>query len=552
MREKEPILEFKQVSFCYPQTTSPALKDVSFSVFSSEIVVLCGQSGCGKSTLLRHMKKNQIPFGSGEGEILYCGTDLEQMTDRESAEKIGFVGQNPESQIVTDKVWHELAFGLENIGVSRNEIRKRTAEIAEYFGMGSWFHRSVHELSGGQKQILNLASVMIMRPELLILDEPTSQLDPIGAKRFIQTLLWLNQDLGTTIILSEQRLEEVLPVADRVLLMHEGQLLGDGTVRECASLLEQAELKTGSPLPIEEGMPVALRVYRSSGEKRTQGEIPVSVRQGKEWLREYAKKGRIVRTAAGRVEKDGHAGNKPDIVLRAAGVSYGYEKGKTILEDFELAVERGSFYAVLGGNGSGKTTALKVLSGIYKPSRGKIRRQGKVCYLAQNPQSVFSEITVVDELADMLPESKARKEKVERMLEWLELVPQRKQNPMDLSGGQQQRLALGKILLLEPDVILLDEPTKGMDAAFKRKLSQNLAQLCGQGVTLIMVSHDLEFCAENATHCGLLFDGQIISSGPVREFFEENSFYTTAVSRMTKGIVEHCVLFEDIVKRMER
>lgn len=214
-----PIIELKQVSFYYPEGVTPALTQIDLAVPAGGFVLVCGPSGSGKSTLLKHMKSSQIPFGKGTGELLFKGKDLETMELGESARSIGFVGQNPDNQIVTDTVWHELAFGLENLGVPVEEIRKRTAETAQYFGMTEWFRQPVEALSGGQKQMLNLASVMVMQPEVLILDEPTAQMDPIGARRFFHTLKGLQQEIGTTIILSEQRLEEVMPLAQDLVYM---------------------------------------------------------------------------------------------------------------------------------------------------------------------------------------------------------------------------------------------------------------------------------------------------------------------------------------------
>lgn len=565
MKESKPILELQGVSFCYPQSHTPALCDINLSVAHSEIVVLCGESGCGKSTLLSHMKKNHIPFGSGSGRILFCGQDLEQMADRESVRRIGFVGQNPEEQIVTDKVWHELAFGLENLGVAGREIRRRTAEMAEYFGMSSWFRKSVSELSGGQKQLLNLASVMVMRPELLILDEPASQLDPIGGQRFIQTLQRLNQEMGTTIVLSEQRLEEVLPIAHHVVIMQDGRILADGAKEECGELLRRAGEKAGKPLPIMDGLPAALRVFMQCTKAGEEKAAPLSVREGRLWLQQNVPaditkevhsaapaddvltKRRNIFSAFTKKEK------KKDIILQAKNISFGYEKGKYILEDANLSVEKGCRYAILGGNGSGKTTALKVLAGIYKPWGGAVFHQGRVRYLAQNPQTLFTEITAEDELAEGLSGTlEEKRERVESMLAWLSLTGQRKQNPFDLSGGQKQRLALGKVLLSEPDILLLDEPTKGMDASFKNKLAKLLRDLSQQGLTIVLVSHDMEFCAANATHCGLLFDGELIVAEDAGSFFRENVFYTTAAARMAAGIWDDCVLCRDIVERLQK
>ena len=415
--ERQAILQMEQVSFCYPSSTKEALKEISFSIYPSEFVVLCGQSGCGKSTLLRHMKKNQIPFGSGKGNIFFQGKNLEELSDRESAQRIGYVGQNPENQIVTDKVWHELAFGLESLGVSREEIRKRTAEIAEYFGIASWFLRSVATLSGGQKQILNLAAVMVMNPQLLILDEPTSQLDPIGAGRFLQTLQRLNQDFGTTIVLSEQRLEEVVPMADRVLLMQDGCLVGNASRQQCLTVLQEYKKEQGKEFSVAGAMPVAMQAYgkwlENCDRNLGQGEeVPVTVREGKNWLREHFVEGEFLekneslkkeKTKYEKEKKLFHwsSKEKKEIVLEAKKVGFAYEKNRPILDAMDLQIEKGSFYAILGGNASGKTTALKVLSGVYQPSAGRVKSQGKVIYLAQNPQSIFTEITVQEELAEV-------------------------------------------------------------------------------------------------------------------------------------------------------
>ncbi len=561
--EQKAVLSCEHVSFCYPRQTDNAIEDISFSIGEAEFVVLCGQSGCGKTTLLRHFKKNQIPFGTGSGKLFYRGSDLETMDDRESAARIGFVGQNPDTQLVTDKVWHELAFGLENLGVPGEQIRRRTAEIAQYFGMESWFRRPVSELSGGQKQLLNLASVVIMQPDVLLLDEPTAQLDPIGTGRFLDTLRRLNRDLGTAVLLSEQRLEEVVPMADRVLIMHQGHLVADAVPEQCAAKLEAYERDHNEALPIASAMPVAVRVWKAC-HYRDEASSPVSIRQGKSWLSDRVRKtgqpGEPIKSAV----SDRHPCHTAkravsETALFVDRLCFGYQKDQRVLEDFTMRVPKGTLYAVVGGNGSGKSTALKAIMGICKPRRGKVKAAGKIRFLAQNPKSLFTELTAAEELmAMLLPENGGaglkeadRTQRVGEMLSYLELTAQREQNPMDLSGGQQQRLALGKLLLTEPDILLLDEPTKGLDGAFKEKLAELLKDLCSKGKTVVLVSHDMEFCARYADQCSLLFDGQLISEGETREFFAENVFYTTAAQRMSQGVCEDCLLAEDIVRALQ-
>lgn len=533
-----PIIELKQVSFYYPEGVTPALTQIDLAVPAGGFVLVCGPSGSGKSTLLKHMKSSQIPFGKGTGELLFKGKDLETMELGESARSIGFVGQNPDNQIVTDTVWHELAFGLENLGVPVEEIRKRTAETAQYFGMTEWFRQPVEALSGGQKQMLNLASVMVMQPEVLILDEPTAQMDPIGARRFFHTLKGLQQEIGTTIILSEQRLEEVMPLAQDLVYMENGQIVAQGPVQESLKILADYEKIKNKPLAIETSFPVALRVYIKSREKEEET-VPVSVGQGRQWL-----SGKRVVTSEHKETYE-----ETETVITVQGVDFSYEKGKKVLEHLDWQVKKGSIYGLLGGNGAGKTTLMKLICGILKPRRGKIKTNGTVRYLVQNPLSIFTEITAEDELAVCCGRDPKA---VEEMLEKMELTEFREQNPLDLSGGQQQRLALGKVLLTKPEILLLDEPTKGMDGGFKVKFGAMLGELKKQGITTVLVSHDMEFCAEYATYCGLMFDREIISFGPTREFFAENVYYTTAAARMTRGILKDCLVAEDIMAALEK
>ena len=590
--EQIPVLSCEHVSFCYPRQTVDAIHDISFAVRESEFVVLCGQSGCGKTTLLRHFKKNQIPFGSGSGHIYYRGDDLEQMDDRESAVGIGYVGQNPDTGLVTDKVWHELAFGLENLGVPGAQIRRRVAEIAQYFGMENWFHKKVSELSGGQKQIINLASVVIMQPEVLLLDEPTAQLDPIGTRRFLDTLVRLNRDMGTAVLLSEQRLEEVLPLADRVLILQDGKLVGDVLPQQCGNVLWEYEMEHGTCLPVASAMPVAVKVWQACHEDEEK-ESPVSIREGRGWLQKCVRKMGQKKIDQSRFSRQadikgsyGVSDDKPhkqvdpagtekkaeSMALSAEHLTFSYQKGRKVLDDFSLQVPKGSIFAILGGNGSGKSTALKVMMGIYKQHRGKVKADGKVRYLAQNPRSLFTELTVEEELAVMLsgnvlpgglesivgkPDEISGQETtesvlVEKLLSYLELAPQREQNPMDLSGGQQQRLAMGKLLMTDPDILLLDEPTKGLDGAFKEKLAVLLKDLCQKGKTIVLVSHDMAFCAEYADTCGLLFDGQMISQEKTETFFRENVFYTTPAARMAQGIFTDCFRAEDVIRALQK
>lgn len=553
-------LEFQNVSFTYAGSQTAALQDISFQIQEGEFILLCGASACGKTTLLRHVIKTQIPIGNGSGKLLYRGENIETMNDVQAVCQIGYVGQQPENQIVTDTVWHELAFGLESLGKPVAEIRRRTAEMAEYFGLGHLFRKKTAELSGGQKQLLNLASAMVLQPSLLVLDEPTSQLDPIACGHFLDALSKLHRDFGITVLLSEQRLEQTLSMADRVMVMEQGKLLVTARAAEC---MEQIRGQASAVYP---ALPAAVRVYLETGGS---GSLPLTVGEGRQYLREIANrqslrfdeedtgsqahKKKISGEKSNRKSLDERKNKIAESVIQLKNVSFCYpENGIEVLRNLSFDLPKGSIYGILGGNGSGKTTALKIMAGIYRPEEGSCVTNANVLYLPQNPKAIFSEISVEDELAEMLlRKGESREEiipEVEQMLSMMGLTGCRKQHPYDLSGGQMQRLALAKALLSKPEVLLLDEPTKGLDAAFKQQLGSYLQQIREKGISILLVSHDIEFCAEYMTHCGLLFDGEMIQCGEKREFFRNNYFYNTAAARMAEGILRDVLVAEDIIQ----
>lgn len=540
-------LEFQNVSFTYAGCQTAALRDISFQIQEGEFILLCGASACGKTTLLRHVMKTQIPLGNGSGKLLYRGENIETMDDIQAARQIGYVGQQPENQIVTDTVWHELAFGLESLGTPVAEIRKRTAEMAEYFGLSQLFRKKTAELSGGQKQLLNLASAMVLQPSLLVLDEPTSQLDPIACGHFLDALSKLHRDFGITVLLSEQRLEQTLSMADHVMLMEQGKLLMTATAAECV------EQMRGQVTAVYPALPAAARVYLETGGS---GPVPLTVGEGRQYLQKQKIEDcrKTISHEEGIDKKSGEKKNKAtETVIELKNISFRYpENGKEVLRDLSWKLPAGSIYGILGGNGSGKTTALKIMAGIYCPDAGTYVAPARVLYLPQNPKAVLTEISVEDELAELLLRQGESREQilseVEEMLSRMALQDCRKQHPYDLSGGQLQRLALAKALLLKPEVLLLDEPTKGLDAAFKQQLGRYLQQIREKGITILLVSHDIEFCAEYMTHCGLLFDGEMIQCGEKRDFFQNNYFYNTAAARMAEGILPNILLAEEIVQ----
>ena len=546
--------QIEGLSFCYPQMQKPVLKNISFSVPQGQFLTLCGPSGCGKSTLLRQLKTVLTPHGATEGTVLFEGRPLQECGQRTQASKIGFVLQSPDNQIVTDKVWHELAFGLESLGVKTPEIRLRVAEMASFFGIQNWFYRSVSELSGGQKQLLNLASVMAMQPSVLLLDEPTSQLDPIAAADFLETVQKINRELGVTVLITEHRLEEVLPMSDRVLVLDNGEIIADGAPQEVGAHLEKGRHKMFL------AMPAAMRIHAGV---KTSLPCPVTVREGRSWLNAFSEKQKLREINQDKADTP-DTKQTPAIEIKEA--YFRYEKNAPdVIKALSMQVYPGEFYAIVGGNGTGKSTALSLISGIHMPYRGKVEIGGRelskisdkqlfnrlLGVLPQNPQALFVKKTVEADLLEMLSESsfssEKKKEKLLGVAKLCALEPLLQKHPYDLSGGEQQRAALAKVLLLEPKILLLDEPTKGMDNYFKRTFAALLQKLQAQGVTILMVSHDIEFCAEYADRCAMFFDGSIVTEGSPHDFFSGNSFYTTAANRIARGKISNAVTVADVI-----
>lgn len=534
---------FENVSFSYAGSDRIILDGVNLSVGESEFALLIGESGCGKSTLLRQIKKSITPYGKMSGRVLVFGEDAQEMEDRKSVSTIGYVHQDPDAGIVTDKVWHELAFGLESLGLSNSTIKRRVGEMASFFGIQNWFRKSTDSLSGGQKQLLNLASVMVMQPKLLVLDEPTAQLDPIAAGDFIRTLYRINREFGTAILISEHRLEELFPIADKVIVMGENKILSMESPRETAKKIGSTDRSN----PLFLGLPTAARIYAMADKK--EGDIPLSVREGRLWLA-GKKEFRYVREKR-EISKDS--------VLELKDVWFRYQRNLSdVLNGLDFKLPKRAFCTLLGGNGAGKSTLLKIIGGGIKPYRGKLKsdKDLKIYMLPQDPKALFTEVTVEEEMfcatEGLSKDSEARIRAAEEMCDKMELSELLSTHPYDLSGGEQQRLALGAILLRNPDVLLLDEPTKGLDAFFKDKLACMLKSLVKDGMTILAVSHDVEFCARYSDVCGLVFDGQVVAMDTPEVFFMDNRFYTTAANRIARDKFPGAILDTEVAACLNR
>ncbi len=534
------LLTLSSLNFTYAGSTSPALKNVSLTVNEGDFILLCGNSGCGKTTLMRLIKPQLAPNGKLDGEILFDGRPLSSLTDREAACGIGYVMQNPETQIVTDTCISELAFGLQSLGMDSDAISAKIGEVAGFFGIGDRYGEKTHTLSGGQKQLLSLASVMAMKPSLLLLDEPTSQLDPVAAREFLGCLKKLNDELGVTVIMSEHRLDEAFPLANRVVMLENGSVLLDDTPENMGRRLRS--LPNGGSKRIE--LPTPLRIYRALGGSC---DAPLTVKDGRAYIAE-GMKGKTPANEA-----------FPESPERTAAVSlrdiyFSYEKDKPILDGLCLDIKKGELLCILGGNACGKTTLQKLICGLIKPTHGEMYidgrrvrggRQKGVVYLPQNPLAVFTGESVDECFADLasatdMPKS-TLSERKGMLLKAFGLASLADRHPYDLSGGEQQRAAIALSLLSDPAVLLLDEPTKGQDALCKEALAAMLHRLTESGKTVVITTHDLDFAAENGDRTALIFGGRIVSIGESTRFFAANDYYTTAAARMTRPFFKTAV-----------
>lgn len=555
------ILRVDGLKFSYPNQLKKALNNINFSIDEGDFVLICGESGCGKSTLLRHLKPELSPHGQVSGDIYYYSQKINDYSSKQLASEIGYVLQNPDSQIVTDKVWHELAFGLENMGLDTQSIRLRVAEMASFFGIQGWFRKNVNDLSGGQKQLLNLASIMAMQPKILILDEPTSQLDPIAAKDFIDTLVRINKELSTTIIMTEHNLEDIYSVCDKVIVMEDGKVICNDTNYKVVDILSgDKNHKMFKSLPTPSKIYNQLNEYLEGASKS-----PLTVKDCRQWLNDSMDEVTITKLDDSETEINIDEKDR-EIAIELKDVYFQYNKiSEPTIRDLSFKVYKGEIYSILGGNGTGKSTTLSLVARQRKPQRGKIfinniemkKYNNKSLYennlalLPQNPQSLFVFETVKEDLEEVLIlKNKDRKyidKEVKRVSKLLDIEHLLEHHPYDLSGGELQRAGMAKVMLLNPKIILLDEPTKGLDAYCKEKIGKMLMKLRDMGVTIVVVSHDIEFSARYSYRCAMFFDGSIVSEGTPKEFFLGNNFYTTVSNRIARNIFEDTLIYEDVV-----
>lgn len=534
------ILSCENVAFKYNESTDYAISDCTFSVKKGEKIMLCGASGSGKSTLLRLLKRELSPRGELSGNITLMGKDRSELSDRESAEKIGFVMQNPDSQTVCDKVSAELAFGLESFGVKSGEIQSRVGEMAAFFGIEPLYDRDISTLSGGQKQLVALCSVMATDPDILLLDEPTAQLDPVAARELLGILDCLNKEMGVTIIIAEHDPEELFDSCDKILYLAKGKTEFFGTPALTAKYFVENAL--------EGFLPETAKAFA-----RLCDDLPLNVRQGRAKLEKLGVTD-IPKQAVTDTER------AEPYALQCKNLWQRYEKNSPdILKGCDLGIRKGECYGLLGSNGGGKSTLLRVICGLCKPYMGTVSLFGKkqkaykngslfremLAFLPQEPVTMFVKESVREDLLQsgdkVTVENVSQRMGIEHLLD---------RHPWDLSGGEIQKCAFAKILLADPKIIVLDECTKGMDSFAKKALGDILLDLKDEGRTILLVTHDLEFAAQYCDRCGLLFDGKIVAEDNAVEFFSHNRFYTTAAAKLTRGFFSGAVTSTAVRERL--
>jgi energy-coupling factor transporter ATP-binding protein EcfA2 len=529
-----PQITFDHVTFAYPESSAPALRDVSLQVEAGQFMLVVGPSGSGKSTLLRCINGLAPHFSGGTlaGRVLVDGRDTREHPPRDLASVVGFVFQDPEAQFVTERVEDELAFALENAGVPQLTMRKRVEEVLDALGIASLRNRAVSSLSGGEQQRVAIAAALALQPKILVLDEPTSQLDPQSAEDVLSALVRLNADLGLTIVLAEHRLERVLQYADRVVFLPEA-----GATPLAGDPREVMEAVALTPPLVTLGKALGWRP------------LPLTIKEGRRFAGALSLEHGVCRDdlpPSGRPAVQASDPRPP--VLNARDVWLAYD-GAEVLRGVSLAVGGGELIALMGRNGSGKTTLLRTIVGLARPQRGQVMVNGasvlgqstadicrQVGYVPQNPAALLFADAVRDELLITLrnhglDETTAPVEPGE-LLETLGLSDVATLYPRDLSTGQRQRTALASVLVTRPQVLLLDEPTRGLDYAAKATLTGILKRWQAQGTAIVMVTHDVELVATCADRVALMAEGEIVVDGPVRQVLSESAIFSSQINKL--------------------
>ena len=540
------MIRIKDLTFHYADSPKPALRNVNLVIEDGEFILVTGPSGCGKSSLCRCLN-GLIPHfhgGTIAGEVEVLGLDAIRQPTKKLATRVGMVFQDPENQLVAMDVEREIAFGLENLAFPKDVMAKRVEEALDTVGISGLRHRPVHELSGGEKQKVVIASTLALHPDVLVLDEPTSELDPKGAEEVLYIVQRLNDELGITVVLVEHRLDRVAHYADRMIVMDDGQVIADGRPRDILVKVDMMSIGIGVP-------PIVKMVRRLGSNGFDPDHVPLTVKEGRSMLADVfrgARGGSFPRTKAPQ--------GKP--VIEIDDLWHSYPEGLAALKNVSLRICEGEFVAIMGRNASGKTTLVKHINGLLKPTKGKVKVAGirtkdatvaelarKVGFVFQNPNDHIFSDTVEDEIAFILKnlkfDSRDVAHRVDEMLKRFNLEAYRKQYPRSLSGGERQRVAMASILVAEPEVLILDEPTRGLEYGLKSELMRFLDEYRGRGRTVVLVTHDVETVAEHADRVILLSEGRIVVDGAKRDVLSRALFFSPQINRLVQAFERYGV-----------
>ena len=541
----EPLVTIRNLTFRYPDVSRPALQDVTASFRPGELVLLLGGTGSGKTTLLKLIKHLIAPFGTRTGEITFRGIEVSRLPKEQLAGEVGYLFQHTQDQLCMPTPLEEMAFGLRQLGVEPAAISRRCGELSCYFGMENWLDTPMEQLSGGQRQLTALASVLAADPSLLLLDEPTAQLDPVHSRSFLEQLLRLHRENNMTVLAVLHQPESIFFRADRILVLEQGKLVFSGSPQDAADCLG----KQGHPL--FSALPAGCRVMQTLGHPPSQGEQPLAESD-------------LARLSAAPLPA--HPSGRP--LLKLKQVTAGYPgRTRPVLREVDLTLSAGEIFVLLGANGCGKTTLLKAVAGLVPLLSGSIRMEGEKSslwrptafaqagYLPQDPMELFDADRLEEDLSVYGKTKGWTREELEGLLDQPLFSPLKEvwsQNPLDLSGGQRQLAALAKLMLKRPKLLLLDEPGKGLDAAASARLGERLTQLSRQGMAILISCHDPDFAARYGHRCGFLFHGQLLPPQPPEIFFAGNRFYLTSLQQYLPAKQRIALLPEQLNVREEK
>jgi len=554
------FIKIKDLSYYYSNTQKPALDNINLGIPEGQFVLIAGGSGSGKSSLARAIAGLIPDFYGGHyaGAVSLAGKILRQTDRREIAQMVSMVFQDPESQLVMSNVTQEIVFGMENLGMPNHLMQRRLVEVADSLGLSNCLNRSLPELSGGKKQKVALASALAVQPRILILDEPTSQLDPVASEEIFAMIKRLNEENGITVILVEQRLERCFQLADRILVMDQGKIVSD---QHAPDALAYWALQSNSPF-----IPPLVRLFAQAGYP----EIPVTVKQGRELLKPYyhydAQRPNQTDPAGIKRKTEIEPVSREKSLLNIKNLWFTFANGAEVLKNIDLQLKPGDFTVIMGGNGAGKTTLLKNINGLLKPGRGSVEFRGRdirkstveelaksIAYLAQDPNDYLFLPTVLEELTFNLKNLHLPDEGIiEAVLSKLKLSGRQEVNPRDMSTGERQRVALASVLVTKPDLLLLDEPTRGLDYQLKSELGAILLQLQQEGTIILMITHDVEFAAEYADNIVLMSAGTIIASGSKYDMLSNSTFYSSQANKLFSDRAEGIVTFKQAQQELDR